>query len=126
MKVPGGELVVKRQPSQDGDPKDLGTMICDAFVEMRRQLENHARRRRGQVKTHEPSPHVRVIRVFPENGFGFLETPEGREIDFHRNSFREAIFEDLELGTEVRFVEERGDKGPQASTVEPVGRHSRI
>jgi cold shock CspA family protein len=32
-------------------------------------------------------------------------------------------FEHLEVGTEVRFAEEIADKGPQASTVAPVGKH---
>jgi hypothetical protein len=31
-------------------------------------------------------------------------------------------FAQLHIGTEVRFVEEHGDKGPQASTVSFVGR----
>jgi cold shock CspA family protein len=45
---------------------------------------------------------------------------EGREIYFHRNSVIGGI-DRLALGAEVRFHEERGDEGPQASTVEPVG-----
>jgi cold shock CspA family protein len=32
-------------------------------------------------------------------------------------------FEQLDVGSEVRFVEENGDLGPQASTVKPVGKH---
>ena len=126
LKVPGGELAVKREPSQHADSQDLDFMIRDAFDEARRQLEDFARRRRGEVKAHAPLPHARVVRVFPEPGYGFLETPDGRELYFHRNSVVKAHFEDLRVGTEVRFVEQLGDKGPQASTVTPVGRHSRI
>jgi cold shock CspA family protein len=121
--VPGDELVVTREPSQHTDYKNLGIMLRDAFDELRRQLEDYARRQHGQAKADESSPHARVIRVFPEAGYGFLETPDGREIYFHKNSVLEADFEDMESGTEVRFVEEQGDKGPQASTVTPVGRH---
>jgi len=126
LKVPGGELAVKREPSQHTDYKDLDIMIRDAFDEVRRQLEDHVRRQRGEVKAHESLPHARVVRVFPETGYGFLETPDGREVYFHKNSVLEANFEDLKVGTEVRFVEELGDKGPQASTVRPVGRHSHL
>jgi len=126
LKVPGGELAVKRDPSQHTDYKNLDIMIRDAFDEVRRQLEDYARRRRGDVKAHEALSHARVVRVFPEAGYGFLETPDRREVYFHRNSVVEATFEDLAVGTEVRFVEESGDKGPQASTVTPVGRHSHL
>ena len=126
LKVPGGELAVKREPSQHADSQDLDFMIRDAFDEARRQLEDFARRRRGEVKAHAPLPHARVVRVFPESGSGFLETPDGREIYFHRNSVMEAKFEDLEVGTEVRFAEELGNKVPQASTVTPVGRHNHL
>jgi cold shock CspA family protein len=126
LKVPGRELAVKRGPGRQTDSQDLDLMIRDAFDEARRQLEDHTRRRRGEVKTHESLPHARVVRVFPETGYGFLETADGWEVYFHRNSVVEASFEDLEVGTEVRFVEELGDKGPQASTVTRVGRHSRL
>jgi cold shock CspA family protein len=126
LKVPGRELAVKREPSQRADYKDLDVMIRDAFDEMRRQLEDHSRRQRGEVKTHQSLPHARVVRVFPETGYGFLETPDGREVYFHRKSVVEANFEDLKVGKEVRFVEELGEKGPQASSVTPVGRHSHL
>jgi cold shock CspA family protein len=126
LKVPGGELFVKREPAQHTDHKDLNIMICDAFDEARRQLEDYVRRQRGEVKVHESVPHARVARVFPDSGYGFLETPDGREVYFHRRSVVKADFEDLKVGTEVRFVEELGDKGPQASTVTPVGRHSHV
>jgi cold shock CspA family protein len=126
LKVPGRELAVKRGPSQHAHSNDPDSMIRAAFDEARRQLEANARRRRGEVKAHESLPHARVVRAFPETGYGFLETPDGREVYFHRNSVVEGSFDDLEVGTEVRFVEELGDKGPQASTVTPVGRHGHL
>ncbi len=123
LKVPGREIIVKRVPSRHASSKDLDVLIRDAFDEARRQLEDHAHRQRGDVKAHEFSPHARVTRILPEAGYGFLETPEGREIYFHRNSVLDANFDDLQVGMEARFVEELGDKGPQASTVTFVGRH---
>jgi cold shock CspA family protein len=62
-----------------------------------------------------------VNRLFPEEGYGFLETPDGREIYFHRHSVLYPGFDRLAIGTEVRFVEEPGEKGPQASTVAIAG-----
>jgi cold shock CspA family protein len=89
---------------------------------MRRRLEDHSRRQRGSVKTHEGPPQARVSRLFPEEGYGFLETPDGAEIYFHRNSVLGAGFDRLEIGAEVRYVMEQGEKGPQASTVIIVGK----
>jgi cold shock CspA family protein len=57
----------------------------------------------------------------PEEGYGYLETPDGREIYFHCNSELHPGFDRLAVGTEVRFVEEPRDKGPQASTVAIAG-----
>jgi cold shock CspA family protein len=115
LTVPGAELVVDRQTDED-----LYVAMRDAFDAARRRLEDHARRQRGDVKVHE-TPHGRVSRLFPERDYGFLETPDGREIYFHRNSVLHPGFERLEIGTAVRFTEEAGEQGPQASTVAILG-----
>lgn len=126
LKIPGREVVVNREPAQHTDYRDLDIAVRDAFDEARRQLEDLARVRRGDVKAHGPAEHGRVIRLMAEGGYGFLETPDGREIYFHRNSVRNGGFERLEVGAEVAFSEEEGDKGPQATTVRPVGRHGHL
>ena len=123
LTVPGKEIVVKRSPDDEHAHEDAFVALRDAFDAMRRQLEDYVRKRRGEVKTHEVPPHGRVIQLEPERDFGRLETPDGREIYFHRNSMIGADFDDLVLGTELRFVEESGEKGPQASSVFVVGKH---
>jgi ribosomal subunit interface protein len=112
LSVPGTELVVDRHAHED-----LYVAIRDAFDAARRRLEDYARRQRRAVKSHEETHRARVSRLFPEAGYGFLETPDGREIYFHRHSVLHPGFDRLAVGTEVRFVEEAGEKGPQASTV---------
>ena len=67
-----------------------------------------------------------MARIFPEAGYGFLATLDGREVFFHRNSVLDEAFNRLDVGTEVSFVEELGEKGPQASTVKLVGRHNHV
>lgn len=124
--VPGGEIVVNREPPLHVEYRDLGVALRDAFDAARRQLEDYVRRQRGLIKAHEVAPHGRVSQMFPEQGYGFLETPDGREIYFHRHSVLDGGFDRLEVGTEVTFAEEEGDKGPQASTVKPVGRHHHL
>jgi ribosomal subunit interface protein len=113
--VPGSELVANKEA------EDLNIAIRDAFDAAERQVEEFSRRRRGEVKTPAGPPTGRVVRIFPEEGFGFVEAPDGREIYFHRNAVLEG-FESLAVGSEVRFVEEQGIEGPQASTVSLVGK----
>lgn len=138
LTVPGGELVVKREPSLHSSMQQVGEQriekhlevkiphrelrqaINDAFKEMGRRLQDYSRRQRGDIKTHEPAPSARVSKLFPKEGYGFLETPGGRDIYFHKNSVLDGGFERLKVGMAVRFAEEEGEKGPQASTVRPV------
>jgi cold shock CspA family protein len=77
----------------------------------------------GEIKAHEPQPIGTVRRVLPEEGYGFLETGDGREVYFHRNSVLDGAFAHLKPGVRVTFAEEMGDEGPQASTVKLLGKH---
>ncbi len=54
LTVPGEEIVIERQPTED----DVYVSIRDAFDAARRKVEDFERRRRGQVKTH---PRARGI-----------------------------------------------------------------
>jgi cold shock CspA family protein len=58
----------------------------------------------------------------PEHGFGFIETPDGREIYFHVNAVVQRG-RPIARGDHVRFVEEPGDHGPQATTVHLMTGH---
>ncbi len=121
--VPDEELVVSRDPGQQQTHDDVYVAIRDAFKAARRQLEDYARKRRGDVKSHEPPPHGRILALFPEMDYGKITSADGREIYFHRNSVLEADFDKLEEGMEVRFAEEPGDEGPKATTVYLIGKH---
>lgn len=139
LTVPGAELVVKREASLhtalrqtdseeesksyevDAAHKDVFVVIRDAFKEARRQLQDYARRMRGQTKIHIPQPSGRVSKLFPEEGYGFLQTADGSEIYFHKNSVLDAAFNRLKIGESVTFSEELGEKGSQAGMVRAVG-----
>jgi len=121
LAVPGEEIVVSRDPPEHAQHEDLYLAINDALKETTRKLEDYVRRRRLQVKEHVGPPHARVVRIFEDEGYGFLETADGREIYFHENSVLDGAFHRLQVGTEVRFAEEPGEKGPQASTVSIIG-----
>jgi cold shock CspA family protein/ribosome-associated translation inhibitor RaiA len=138
LTVPRGEIVVKREPSLSARARQLGerkikknsevkiphknlrTAINDAFKAAGRRLQDYARRQRGDIKTHAPLPEARVSKIVPREDYGFLTSDDGREIYFHKNSVLGRAFPRLKLGTTVRFVEEAGEEGPQASTVRIV------
>jgi len=52
-----------------------------------------------------------------------IATPDGRELYFHRNSLVADDYDQLQLGAQVPFSEEMGEEGPQASSVQIVGKH---
>jgi cold shock CspA family protein len=97
--------------------------LRDAFKAARRQLQDRQRVRRGDVKPHETPPHGVIASLDRERGCGRLRASDGREIYFHRNSVLNADFDRLEPDMQVRFTEESGDEGPQASSVQLIGKH---
>jgi len=121
--VPGKEITVGHTPDAQHSHEDAFVAVRDAFDSMRRQLEDYARLKRGKVKTHEVMPHGRVCYLEPELDYGRIETPDGREVYFHRNSVVGSSFDDLSIHTEMRFVEEAGEKGPQATSAYVIGKH---
>lgn len=123
VKVPGDEIAVTREAPEHESAKGLPAAIKDAFDAADRLLEEYVRRRRQDVKHLDELPHARVRALPAGQDFGFLETPDGREIYFHRSSVINADFDSLVPGAEVAFAEEAGEKGPQATTVHVVGRH---
>lgn len=116
------ELAESHEPSKHAAHEDVYVAIRDAFNAAGRKLQDYARRQSGVVKVHEPVAHAQVSKLFPQEGYGFLETAEGREIYFHGNSVLQPGFDRLKVGAEVHFAEEQGEKGPQASTVRLVER----
>ena len=123
--LPGTTITANRAGPHDPAHKDIYVAIRDAFGALGRQVEDHARIRRADVKTHETPESGRVVRLFPDEGYGFIETASGEEIYFHRNSVVEGEFPALDVGSEVRLEIAYGEseKGPQATTVKPVGKH---
>lgn len=123
VRTPGGESVANRRTDKHHAHEDVYVAVRDAFDAARRQLQDRQRKRRGKVKHHEVPPHGRVTELFPAEDYGRITDSAGREIYFHRNSLVNGDFEDLTVGTEVRYVEESGEKGPQASSVRLIGKH---
>jgi ribosomal subunit interface protein len=123
LHVPGSEIVVNRDPSKNHAHEDVYVAIRDAFSAAARQLQDYVRLKRGKVKAHEAPPHGTVTEIHPSEDYGRITASDGRLIYFHRNSLLDGTLEDLEVGSAVRFDEEPGDEGPQATSVSVIGKH---
>lgn len=115
---PGHELVSRREPGDGEMHEDLKTVIADTFNGMERQLKKLTERQHGKVKEHPQQQVTGIVqKLFPEENYGIIQSIEGRDVYFHRNSVLNNEFDRIEVGTGVSFLEEAGEKGPQASTV---------
>jgi ribosome-associated translation inhibitor RaiA len=88
LDVPGGELTIDKQNSID-----LSLAINEAFTTARIKLEEYVHKVRHDVKIEERSPDVRVTTIFPPDGYGILETLDGREVYFRRDRFGDSRVE---------------------------------
>ena len=116
MHVPGRELVISKNP--DDSKEDLHAAIDKAFDDAERVLEDYARQLHPDTKTRVAPPRGFVAKIFHDRGYGFIQAEgDEHEVYFHRNSLIDEKFEKVGIGTKVRFAEEDGDKGPQATSV---------
>ncbi|MGC8550666.1 MAG: HPF/RaiA family ribosome-associated protein [Acidobacteriaceae bacterium] len=138
--VPGGEIVVKSELSLGGTARQtkqasirngkevrrerqiLHRAVRDAFESARRQLQDYARKQRGDTKRTKGPQTAKITQVFGDKGYGFLVTPEGKEVYFHKESVLNYSFDHLIPGTTVAFTEAKGEKGPQATSVKVLHR----
>jgi cold shock CspA family protein/ribosome-associated translation inhibitor RaiA len=138
LTVPGEEIVVAHEASlhataqdvdaekatkeaePDPERKHARVAVREAFDIARRRIQDHARRQRGAVKTAARQPRGRVVRLFPIDEYGYIEAEDGHEVYFQNSSLLKGAFDRLTVGSTVSFVEEPGEKGPQASTVKLI------
>ena len=116
------DVIVNKSHGDAPEHEHALVAIRDAFDAAVRQIEGVTRDMSGQVKEHVAESHGRVKKFLAGEDCGFIETAEGREIYFHRNAVLGGAFDRLIVGSEVRFVEEKGVKGAQASTVRLIGK----
>jgi cold shock CspA family protein len=122
---PKHELLVKRKSTGKNNEEPLEVVIRRTFQAVQRELKKLVEKQRGEVKKHPHQETMGMIsQLFLRERYGFLKTLGGREVYFHSHSVLNNCFDHLEIGTGVRFVEEMGEKGPQASTVEIIDKPS--
>ena len=110
--VPGGTITVNRQGEY------VLPLIVEALDVLDRRLRGDSEIQQQKVKTHEElQQHGKILRLFPEKDFGFLETPDGLEVYFHAHAVKKGKFSSLSPGQTVQFAMAEGEKGPQATWV---------
>ena len=115
VNVPGEVITIIRQGEL------VLPLLVEAFDVLDRRLEEHSRITQQKVKVHEEfARRGRIIRLFPEGDYGFIETEDGLEVYFHANALKTGSFAALNPGSEVKFGQEEGEKGPQATWVQPL------
>lgn len=118
-------LPVGRSPARGQGMREepLQALIRRTFESARRELKKEVDKQRGQVKTPAQQEMQAVIeKIFREQEYGFMRSLEGQQIYFHRNSVLHNHWENLTVGTIVRYTPQLGEKGLQASTVEVVNK----
>jgi cold shock CspA family protein/ribosome-associated translation inhibitor RaiA len=94
-------------------------LLVEAFDALDHRLSEHCQITQQKVKVHEEFTHQgRVLRLFPD--YGFIGTDDGLEVYFHANAVKKGTFAQLNPGTQVKFGQEEGREGPQATWVQPV------
>lgn len=125
IRVPDAEIVVNRDHHADHSHEDAYIAIRDAFDAAVRQLQDYARHRRGKTKRHDEPEHGRITKLFRDDGYGFVQLPDGLDVYFHENAVTSGSLAALQVGDEVRVVtaEGEGEQGPKASSITPIGKH---
>jgi cold shock CspA family protein/ribosome-associated translation inhibitor RaiA len=118
---PNHDLAAKKQKIVHDMPTELPALINLAFGAIEKQVKKTAQLRRADVKSHNGGPRGLVAKLSPD-GYGFIRSFDNRDVYFHRNSVLHGDFERLTIGAEVRFSAEEGEEGPQASSVQLVGK----
>ena len=118
---PNHDLAAKKQKIVRDMPTQLPALINLAFGAIEKQVKKTAQLRRADVKRHDGEPRGLVAKLSPD-GYGFIRSFDNRDVYFHRNSVLHGDFERLTIGAEVRFSAEEGEEGPQASSVQLVGK----
>jgi ribosome-associated translation inhibitor RaiA/cold shock CspA family protein len=125
VEAPGRKTFVGREEQQTHAAKDdTTTAVNRAFDAVQRQLDDYSELRRRDVKRHAGAGDTgRVLRLFPEHDYGFVEVVGKPELYFARNAVEEGAFDALEVGMMVEVTEAttEGPMGPQASSVRRRG-----
>jgi len=114
--IPNDTVVVKRKGEK------VVSLLVDAFNTLGLQLKESQRKKRQSYKVQPEAAKSAagegvVKSIFPYESYGFIVTPQGKEVYFHENALKDVAMNQLSEGDGVKFGEAQGDKGPCATWV---------
>ncbi len=111
---------VGRSPIPKKKPEEpLAALIRRTFATAQRELRKEVEKQRGDVKRPVQLDSMAVVeKLFPEQEYGFLRTPDGQQVYFHKNGVLHRHWDGLAPGTMVRYTPQEGIEGLQASSIE--------
>jgi ribosomal subunit interface protein len=118
LTLPGGEVAISREAGFDHAHEDIHVALRDAFDAAKRRIEDYARRQSTHRTRHHSTPlRGKIVRLFYEDGYGFIESTQGEEYFFSRDSVTKGAWNELDVGAEVKFTAGEGQEGPYASSI---------
>jgi ribosome-associated translation inhibitor RaiA len=121
VEVPGRPLVVAKGEEDRREMKgDVTRVVNRTFEAIERQLSELQDIQDGVVKQHGATGESGVVvRLFPEQSYGFVEVKGSPDLYFTRNAVVGGVFDALRIGTLVLVTRAttEGPMGPQASSV---------
>lgn len=112
LRLPDGELMSGDRQGNE----DIYLALRESFDALDRQVEDHARRHRGQVKQHAEVLHGRIASL-SEDGSGRILSAAGETYHFDRSHVLHPDFDRLAVDQEVRFLEGVTRAGREARRV---------
>ena len=123
--VPGHNTIVAKGEQDKRETKgDQTAVINRVFEAVERQLEQIASIRNGVVKSHGSAGDTGVVvRIFPEQNYGFVEVKDSPDLYFTRDVVAADGFDAIRIGTVVHVTRAsaEGPMGPQASSIKLLG-----
>jgi len=121
LDVPGHKPIVAKGEQDRREMKgDQAAVINRVFEVIERQLEQITAIRKGEVKNHGSAGDTGVVvRIFPEQSYGFVEVKDSPDLYFSRDVVAAEAFDELKVGTVVHVTRAatEGPMGPQASSI---------
>lgn len=123
--IPGRAPVIARGEQERRSAKgDNSAVVNRVFEAAERQLEQITAIRKGEVKQHGSSGDTGVVvRLFPEQNYGFIEVKGSPDLYFSRDVCGNGSFAEIKVGSIVHVTRAsaEGPMGPQASSVKLLG-----
>ncbi|HET6389795.1 HPF/RaiA family ribosome-associated protein [Hyphomicrobium sp.] len=125
--VPGRPhpIIGKDEEERREAKEDHTAALNNAFEAVERQLDKISNMRSREVTAHAADGQSgMVVRIFPDQNYGFIEVDNSPELYFTSNAVVGGEFQELKVGTMVQVTRatDEGPMGPQASSVRLLDR----